>query len=232
MKHVASVAGRELRGLFLSPIAWGVLALFSVLAGLFFILNLAWFSEQILQLQQFQAFDRLEAINLNDQLIREFYGSMSVILLFLVPGITMGLFAAEKTNGTQELLLTSPLTVWDIVLGKFLAGALFIGVLALIVGLYPLLLFVYGDPELGKTLTGLAAVVLVGWTYVAIGAFASSLTRSQAKPGSCWPTLDLTNRSLESLNFACTLRAGSEPKQLLVEQRIFNLIPSMRSIHI
>jgi ABC-2 type transport system permease protein len=179
MKHVASVAGRELRGLFLSPIAWGVLALFSVLAGLFFILNLAWFSEQILQLQQFQAFDRLEAINLNDQLIREFYGSMSVILLFLVPGITMGLFAAEKTNGTQELLLTSPLTVWDIVLGKFLAGALFIGVLALIVGLYPLLLFVYGDPELGKTLTGLAAVVLVGWTYVSIGAFASSLTRSQ-----------------------------------------------------
>lgn len=179
MKHVASVAGRELRGLFLSPIAYGVLALFSVLAGLFFILNLAWFSEQIQQAQQFQAIDRLEAMNLNDHLIREFYGSMSVILLFLVPGITMGLFAAEKTNGTQELLLTSPLTIWDIVLGKFLAGALFIGVLVLIVGAYPLLLFVYGDPEVGKTLTGLAAVLLVGWTYVAIGAFASSLTRSQ-----------------------------------------------------
>lgn len=179
MRHVASVAGRELRGLFLSPIAYGVLALFSILAGLFFILNLAWFNDLIMRLQQFQAFDRLEEMNLNDDLIREFYGSMSVVLLFLVPGITMGLFAAEKTNGTQELLLTSPLTIWDIVLGKFLAGVLFVAVLGLIVGAYPLLLFFYGDPEVGKTLTGLAAVLLVGWTYVAIGAFASSLTRSQ-----------------------------------------------------
>ena len=179
MKHVATIAGRELRGLFLSPIAYGVLALFSVLAGLFFILNLAWFNDLVMRLQQFQAFDRLEEMNLNDDLIREFYGSMSVVLLFLVPGITMGLFAAEKTNGTQELLLTSPLTIWDIVLGKFLAGALFVAILAAIVGAYPLLLFFYGDPEVGKTLTGLAAVLLVGWTYVAIGAFASSLTRSQ-----------------------------------------------------
>jgi ABC-2 type transport system permease protein len=179
MKHVASIAGRELRGLFLSPIAYGVLALFSVLAGLFFILNLAWFSDLIMRLQQFQAFDRLQEMNLNDDLIKEFYGSMSVVLLFLVPGITMGLFAAEKTNGTQELLLTSPLTIWDIVLGKFLAGVLFVAVLGVIVAAYPALLFVYGDPEVGKTLTGLAAVLLVGWTYVAIGAFASSLTRSQ-----------------------------------------------------
>jgi len=179
MKHVASVAGRELRGLFLSPIAYGVLALFSVLAGLFFILNLAWFNDLIMRLQQFQAFDRLEEMNLNDDLIREFYGSMSVVLLFLVPGITMGLFAAEKTNHTEELLLTSPLTIWDIVLGKFLAGALFVALMAVIVGAYPLLLFAYGDPEVGKTLTGLLAVLLVGWTYVAIGAFASSLTRSQ-----------------------------------------------------
>ena len=179
MKHIASVAGRELRGLFLSPIAYGVLALFSVLAGLFFILNLAWFNDLVMRLQQFQAFDRLEEMNLNDDLIKEFYGSMSVVLLFLVPGVTMGLFAAEKTNGTQELLLTSPLTIWDIVLGKFLAGALFVALMAVIVGAYPLLLFAYGDPEVGKTLTGLLAVLLVGWTYVAIGAFASSLTRSQ-----------------------------------------------------
>jgi ABC-2 type transport system permease protein len=65
------------------------------------------------------------------------------------------------------------------VLGKFLAGALFVAVLVGIVGLYPLLLFFYGDPEQGKTLAGLLAVLLVGWTYVSIGAFASSLTRSQ-----------------------------------------------------
>ena len=179
MRHVGHVAGRELRGLFVSPVAYGVLSLFSVLAGFFFILGVAWFADLVMRAQQFQAYDVLADLNLNDRLIAEFYGSMSVVLLFLVPGITMGLFAAEKSKGTQELLLTSPLTIGDIVLGKFLAGVIFIGLLVLIVGLYPAMLFHYGDPELGKTLSGLLGVLLVGWTYVAIGAFASSVTRNQ-----------------------------------------------------
>jgi ABC-2 type transport system permease protein len=160
-------------------VAYGVLSLFSVLAGVFFILNVAWFNDLLIRMQQFQAFDQLQQLNLNDHLIGEFYGSMSVVLLFLIPGITMGLFAAEKANGTDELLLTSPLTIWDIVLGKFLAGAFFVTLLVVIVGLFPGLLFVYGDPELGRTGSGLLGLLLVGWTYVAIGAFASSLTRSQ-----------------------------------------------------
>ena len=179
MKHVGNVAGRELRGLFVSPVAYGVLSLFAVLAGFFFMLGVAWFADLVMRAQQFQAFDVLADLNLNDRLIAEFYGSMSVVLLFLIPGITMGLFAAEKARGTEELLLTSPLTTWDIVLGKFLAGAIFVGLLVLIVGLYPALLFHYGDPELGKTFSGLLGILLVGWTYVAIGAFASSVTRNQ-----------------------------------------------------
>jgi len=179
MRHVVSIASRDLRALFVSPVAYGVLSLFAILAGVFFILNVAFFNEQIFRMQQFQAFDYLQQWNLNDHLIAEFYGSMSVVLLFLIPGITMGLFTAEKANGTQEMLLTSPLTIWDIVLGKFLAGALFVALLVLVVGLFPGLLFVYGDPEPGKTLTGMMGLLLVGWTYVAIGVFASSLTRSQ-----------------------------------------------------
>ena len=179
MTHVANIAGRALRSLFVSPVAYGVLSLFSVLAGTFFILNVAWFNDMLIRMQQFQAFDQLARMNLNDQLIGEFYGSMSVVLLFLIPGITMGLFASEKSNGTDELLLTSPLTAWDIVLGKLLGGGLFVAILVGIVGLFPGLLFFYGDPELGRTLTGLLGLLLVGWVYVAIGAFASSVTRSQ-----------------------------------------------------
>jgi ABC-2 type transport system permease protein len=179
VRHVATVAGRELRSLFVSPVAYGVMALFSVLAGVFFILNVAWFNDLLFRMQQFQAFDQLEQLNLNEHLIGEFYGSMSVVLLFLIPGITMGLFAAEKTNGTQELLLTSPLTIWDIVLGKFGGAAIFVTLLVALVGLFPGLLFVYGDPELGRSASGLMALLLVGWTYAAIGAFASSITRSQ-----------------------------------------------------
>jgi ABC-2 type transport system permease protein len=179
MRHVPTVARRELRALFVSPVAYGVLSLFSVLAGLFFVLGVAAFNNWVIQLQQFQAFDQLQELNLSDHLVGNFYDSMSIVLLFLIPGITMGLFVSEKTNGTEELLLTSPLTIWDIVLGKFAAAAAFVALLVLLVGAFPALLFLYGDPEVGKTLSGLLGLLLVGWTYVAIGAFASSITRSQ-----------------------------------------------------
>ena len=177
MRHVASVAGRELHSLFVSPVAYGVLSLFSVLAGLFFILDLSWFEQVFLQAQRYP--EQLADFNLNDHLLREFYGSMSVVLLFLIPGITMGVYAAEKTNGTEELLLTSPLTIWDIVLGKYVAGAVFIAALVGIVGLFASVLFFYGDPEIGKTTSGLIGLLLTGWTYVAIGGVASAIARSQ-----------------------------------------------------
>ena len=81
MRHVASVAGRELRSLFVSPAAYGVLSLFSVLAGIFFILDLGWFEQVLLRYQQYP--DQLSDFNLNDGLIREFYGSMAVGLMFM-----------------------------------------------------------------------------------------------------------------------------------------------------
>jgi ABC-2 type transport system permease protein len=179
MRHVPTVAARELRSLFVSPVAYVVLSLFCVLAGLFFVIGVAAFDTWVRQLMQFQAFDQLQELNLNDQLVSNFYDTMSVILLILTPAVTMGLFAAEKTNGTQELLLTSPLTIWDIVLGKYLGAALFVALLVLLVAAFPMLLFLYGDPEIGKTVSGLIGLLLVGWTYTAMGCFASSLTRSQ-----------------------------------------------------
>jgi ABC-2 type transport system permease protein len=179
MKHVPTVAWRELRSLFVSPVAYVVLSLFAVLAGLFFVLGVAAFNNYVIELQEMQALDRLEQANLSDHLVAQFYDSLGVIFLIAVPAITMGLFASEKTNGTQELLLTSPLTIWDVVLGKFAAGAGFIAIMVAMVALFPGLLFVYGDPEVGKTVSGLLGLLLIGWTYIAIGVFASSMTRSQ-----------------------------------------------------
>jgi ABC-2 type transport system permease protein len=179
MKHVGTIASRELRSLFVSPVAYAVLTLFVLLAGFFFLSSVLQFEEYILRMQQFQYFDQLKELNLNDHVIAPFIGVMSIILLFMVPGITMGLFAAEKANHTDELLLTSPLTIWDIVLGKYLAAAAFVTLLVLLVALYPAILWLYGDPEVKKTLAGLLGLWLVGLTYAAIGAFASSLTRNQ-----------------------------------------------------
>jgi ABC-2 type transport system permease protein len=91
----------------------------------------------------------------------------------------MGLFANEKANGTDELLLTSPITLWEIVIGKYLAGAAFAVLMTAIVAFYPAILFIYGDPELGTTAAGLLGLLLVSLAYVAVGAFASSVTRNQ-----------------------------------------------------
>ena len=118
-------------------------------------------------------------MNLNDQLIAPFYMTMWIVLIFLVPAVTMGLFASEKANGTDELLYTSPIRVWEIVSGKFVAGFAFVAIMTGIVGFFPLILFIYGDPEVGKTLSGLLGLLLVSMAYVGVGALASSITRNQ-----------------------------------------------------
>jgi ABC-2 type transport system permease protein len=118
-------------------------------------------------------------MNLNDELIAPFFGTMWILLIFGIPAVTMGLFAAEKTNRTEELLLTSPVTIWDIVLGKYLAAAVFVTLLVVLVAFYPGLLFVYGDPEPEMTAAGLLALLLASLSYAAVGAFASSITSNQ-----------------------------------------------------
>lgn len=179
MKACLPIAARDLQSLFVSPVAYVVLTLWSVLAGSFFLSSLLGFVAEEERARQMQAAAHLAQLNLNDGLILPFLGSMWITMLFLVPAVTMGLFASEKANGTEELLLTSPLTGWDVVLGKFLAGSAFTGLMIAIVAFFPALLFIYGDPEVGKTAAGLLALLLVGLAYVAVGAFASSLTRNQ-----------------------------------------------------
>jgi ABC-2 type transport system permease protein len=179
MKHIGTIAGRELRSLFVSPVAYVVLTLWSVIAGTFFLASLIGFQEQLIQYTQYQMLQQIEAMNLNDNLIEPFIGSMWVIILFLLPAVTMGLVSTEKANGTEELLLTSPLSIWEIVFGKFLAGVGFVSVMSAIVAFFPAILFFYGEPELGKTISGLFSLLLVSITYVAVGVFASSVTRNQ-----------------------------------------------------
>lgn len=179
MRHTGTIAARDLRSLFISPVAYVVLTLWSVIAGTFFLASLIGFQERLIQLKQYQMLQQIEAMNLNDGLIEPFIGSMWVIILFLLPAVTMGLISSEKANGTDELLLTSPITIWEIVLGKFLAGVGFVTVMSLIVAFFPAILFVYGEPELGRTISGLVSLLLVSVTYVAVGIFASSVTRNQ-----------------------------------------------------
>jgi ABC-2 type transport system permease protein len=179
MRHVGTIASRELKSLFLSPVAYVVLTLWSVIAGTFFLASLIGFQERLIEFQQYQMLPQIQAMNLNDSLIEPFIGSMWIIILFLLPAVTMGLVANEKANGTEELLLTSPLSIWEIVFGKFFAGVGFVAVMTGIVAFFPMILFFYGEPEVGKTISGLLGLFLVSMTYVAVGVFASSVTRNQ-----------------------------------------------------
>jgi ABC-2 type transport system permease protein len=179
VKHLGAIAGRELRSYFVSPVAYVVLVLFAVLGGFFFVASVLSFDANVSQAQQFQAFDFLRDLNLNDHLLLPFYQIMWIVVLFLVPGLTMGLFATEKANGTQELLMTSPITIWELVLGKYLAAAAMVTLLVAMLGLWTGILFLYGEPEPLKTVAGLLALWLIGLAYAAVGLFASSVTRNQ-----------------------------------------------------
>ncbi len=131
MRNILAIIERELRAYFISPVAYVVLTIFVFLSGLFFRSILA----QVLQMglmSQLQA-QQLgpRAMDMPGMITRGFLSTMSVILLFVMPMLTMGLFSEEKKRGTIELLLTAPLTDLQVVLGKFFAGVTFFLILLL-----------------------------------------------------------------------------------------------------
>jgi ABC-2 type transport system permease protein len=179
VRHTLTIARRELGSLFSTPVGWVVLSAYLVMAGYFFFVGLGVFLQQLQQIQAFQLTHLLDQFNLNERVIAPALGSFSIILVFLIPLVTMRMFAEERANGTFELLLTSPLSAWEIVLGKYLATATVIVLLVALSGLFPALLFLYGDPEWLQTVAGLLGLLGYGLMLGALGCLASALTRSQ-----------------------------------------------------
>jgi ABC-2 type transport system permease protein len=181
MGNVWALARREVLSYFSSPVAYVVLALFIFLFGYFFSDYLYVFLERSMGRGGFGG--PAETLNLNQDLIRYLLLTTSVVLLFLVPMLTMRAFAEEIRSGTIELLLTSPLTDFQIVLGKFL-GVLFLyaSMLAL-TALHMAILFYFGDPEWKPLLTGYLGMFLLGAAFISFGLLFSSLTRNQIVAG-------------------------------------------------
>ena len=175
MRNVLAITGREVRAYFASPIAYFVVGLFALLFGWFFSTILAFFADRSMQMGQFGG----GAVNVNQMMIRPLMLNASVVILFFLPMITMRTFAEEKRSGTYELLLTSPVTDAQIVLGKFL-GALALYALMLLVSLLSIgLLFLYGTPEWKPVATSYLGLLLMGGSFISLGLFFSSLTRNQ-----------------------------------------------------
>ena len=158
VRNVWAVAARELRSYFLSPLAYVVIALFLALAGYLFALILA---------------------NGREASLRGLVQNVSVLYLFIVPAISMRLLAEEQRTGTIELLLTNPVQEWEIVTGKFLASVMLVLVMLGLTLLFPLFLFIYGNPDRGPIITGYLGIFLQSAAFLAVGLWASSLTQNQ-----------------------------------------------------
>lgn len=179
MKNAFTIAGKELRAYFVSPIAYVVLTGFLLLGGWFFFNLLSRFN---LLISMYSAMRNPEAqmrLNLNEFVIAPLLHNLSVVLVILVPVITMRSFAEEKRAGTYELLMTSPLSVSEIVAGKFLGAVGFILVMLGLTGVYPLMLLAFGNPELGVIASGYLGLLLLSVAFVTIGLLTSSLTENQ-----------------------------------------------------
>jgi ABC-2 type transport system permease protein len=180
MKNIWTIARRDFRAYFTSPIAYIVIAGFMVIMGWMFFFNLSHFNLQNLQYQQF---NMGKGVSITEGIIRPLYGNMNVIFLFLVPFITMRLFAEEKKLHTIELLMTSPVTLTEIILGKFLSSLLLIMVMLALTLVYPITLFVTGNPDFGPILTSYVGTLLLASCYLSIGLFFSSMTENQIVAG-------------------------------------------------
>jgi ABC-2 type transport system permease protein len=121
--------------------------------------------------------------SITEGIVRPLYGNMNVIFLFMVPFITMRLFAEERKLHTIELLMTSPVTLTEIILGKFLSAYLLVGVMLVITLFYPAILFLTGNPEWGPIATSYLGVLLLAGCYLSLGVFFSSLTENQIVAG-------------------------------------------------
>lgn len=179
MRNVMAIAGKELRGYFASPIAYVVMGFFALLFGMFFYAYLDAFMRQSMQMAGFGG----GSMNVNMHLVRPLFGNASVVLLFVIPMITMRTYSEEKRSGTIELLLTSPLTDAEIIIGKFLGAlGLYAAMLAVTV-FYIAILFWFGNPDWRPIAAGYLGLLLMGGSFIAVGLLISNLTKNQIVAG-------------------------------------------------
>jgi ABC-2 type transport system permease protein len=173
--NILAIAHKELRSYFASPIAYVVIGCFAAVFGLMYASVLAWFVGQGLS----AGMGGPQTLNINQQLVRPLVLNMSVVFLFMLPFITMRTYAEEKRAGTIELLLTSPVSDLEIILGKFLGALGLYAVMLAVTFLHFGVLFYFGRPEWKPLLTAYLGLLLFGGSVVSLGLFISSLTKNQ-----------------------------------------------------
>ncbi len=158
MRRFFHICKKEFTTYFVSPIAYIVMAIFLLVTGWFFFTT-------------FFLFDQAS--------LRNFFSLLPLIFSFVIPAVTMRLFAEELNIGSYETLMTLPLSHLDVILGKFFAAVFFVAALLIPTLAYPVCISFIGDLDWGPVIGGYAGAILLGAAFSAVGLLASALTRNQ-----------------------------------------------------
>jgi len=158
MQQVLYIFRKEFKHYFVSPIAYIVISIFLLVTGWFF-------------------FTTFFIYNQAD--LRNFFNLLPLIFSFVIPAITMRLFAEELNVGSYEILVTMPVTFTDIILGKFTASVVFVAAMLIPTLAYPVTVSILGELDWGPVWGGYMGALLLGGAFCAIGLLASSMTRNQ-----------------------------------------------------
>ncbi|MFZ3215562.1 MAG: ABC transporter permease [Candidatus Acidiferrales bacterium] len=182
MHNLYAIYRKEMRHYFVSPIAYVCVGVFLPISAFFFNFFLTAVIQQGFQMEmQSMQFGMPPQFDMPGQVLRAFLGLLSTLILFITPFLTMGAFAEERKRGTMELLMTSPLTELQIVLGKFLASLSLFAIMLLPTAGYVVFMYLHSDPipPWRMLLAGYAGILLLGGALLSLGTFISSLTENQ-----------------------------------------------------
>jgi len=179
MGNIAAIFWKEMRSYFGSPIAY-------VMAGVFLLFTGYIFQNLVLDFHQLCRYYAKQAstsnsppLNVNEMVVVHFYGVQAFVWMMVTPMLTMRLYAEEKRNGTLELLMTSPLTTWQTLLGKFGACLTLYAITEAAALSLLWLLSMHATLEWGPVFSAYLGIFLVGATFISAGILASSLTENQ-----------------------------------------------------
>ncbi len=168
---IFTIAGKELRSMFTSPLAWVVLAFVQLILSWIFLIRIDYFISA-----QAQIASMPNAPGLTEIAIVPIFGIASIVLLMSVPLLTMRLISEERRNQTMALLMAAPISMSEIVLGKYLALIAFLTLINLLILLMALSLLAGGTIDFGLLIANLVGLMLLGASFAAIGLFISCLT--------------------------------------------------------
>ena len=168
---IFTIAGKEIKALFLSPMAWAILAVVQAIVAYFFLIYLDSFVTLQPQLATIP-----NAPGVTSMVVAPLYATVATVLLLVTPLLTMRLISEERRNKTLSLLMSAPVSVSEIILGKFIGIISFLLLMLLLITLMPLSLLGSGELDFGLLISGIMGTVLVICSFAAAGLYISTLT--------------------------------------------------------